>query len=391
MRVWTVTHRYPPDLAGGVERRLHAMNRAARQRGHSVRVLATHAFGAVDDPVHEGIEVHRYPWQAEVDTNGRTAVGEFERILKDNGDRPDALWTPNAAAAVAAVRLWQRGVHVVFTPGLWEPLSRRWRLTAFAHDVRRVGLRTAWRLEQRRAVTAEAVRRATMSVVASRLERAWCLSGADPHFALTVLPRGIELERWELGRRTERPIRPGTLRVLIAARLDSGKNIAQVIRAVAAIARPTIRLTIHGRGPEKAHLEALIAELGAAPFVTLEEWASDMAHVYAAHDVFVLSSNFEAYAQTVFEALASGCVVLLRRSDPPRVIIGCEESVQECPAVIRYDTDRTSSLASHLIALAEAPGTLRELSELGRHWPGLRSWSDLIERYLPGTVPEVRP
>jgi glycosyltransferase involved in cell wall biosynthesis len=383
MTIWLITHRYPPDLAGGVERQMHAMAQAARAEGHTVLVFATRAFGvSLPDQVYEDIPVRRFDWPPHTDSNGWKACRRFAEILEEIAGAPDVVWTPVPSAAVAAGRRFRGRVNVVFTPGQAVPLRASWRFRQFLKDVRRVGLRWAATLWTRRRILLEAVKSASTSVLASKMERAWCLEGVNNGLDMVVLPRGVELDRWTAGASVSRPVQPGELRILVASRLDRGKNIEQVIRAVASVADPAVRLTIHGRGPERQRLQRLIDDLGCADVVHLADWADDMALAYSRHDVFVLSSDFDAFGLTPFEALASGCVVLVRRPDPPRVIIGCAEWLADCPACIIYDTYGHEDLARKIRTLSADPARVRALSAQALDWPGLRPWTAVIDQYI---------
>jgi glycosyltransferase involved in cell wall biosynthesis len=111
--------------------------------------------------------------------------------------------------------------------------------------------------------------------------------------------------------------------------------------------------------------------------------SADMLEVYAGADVFVMSSHFDPYPNTVSEAMASGCPVVLRRTAPPRVMIGIHEMVDGTPGCLTYGTDDVEELARHLDTLAEDGGRLKNMSEAAADWAGTRDWSRIIPEYLP--------
>jgi len=74
---------------------------------------------------------------------------------------------------------------------------------------------------------------------------------------------------------------------------------------------PSARLIIVGDGPEHARLQEQVRALGVKDSVILEGQKKNVADYYAMADCYLLSSNYEGYARTVVEALASGLPVIM--------------------------------------------------------------------------------
>jgi glycosyltransferase involved in cell wall biosynthesis len=73
---------------------------------------------------------------------------------------------------------------------------------------------------------------------------------------------------------------------------------------------PTTHIVITGDGPDRAQLEALIAELGMQQQVTLLPWQADSSLVYNALDLLIIPSRFEGVPLVMLEALACGVPVI---------------------------------------------------------------------------------
>lgn len=135
-------------------------------------------------------------------------------------------------------------------------------------------------------------------------------SGA-PAEKMTVVHEGAEIperltpERRREGRRRwgisseERLL--GCVGVLLP---DKGQE--WLIRALAEIRKefPSAKLLLAGDGPRKGRLEALARELGVAEAVQMPGFVADVESVYAALDVFLLPSFFEALNNSLLAAMA---------------------------------------------------------------------------------------
>ncbi|MBI3658303.1 MAG: glycosyltransferase family 4 protein [Acidobacteria bacterium] len=86
---------------------------------------------------------------------------------------------------------------------------------------------------------------------------------------------------------------------------ESGKG--SVNRATTSFATsPAVRFLIVGDGELRRHLEQLVEEFGLKGRVTFWGWRKDLALVYAAADVVVLTSSNEGTPVTLIEAAAAG-------------------------------------------------------------------------------------
>lgn len=150
-------------------------------------------------------------------------------------------------------------------------------------------------------------------------------------------------------------------RVLTVANLVPIKRIDLAIRAFHAgfDCAPGAELTIVGDGPERAHLESLVMELGLHDQVTFTGARDQqfVADAYRASDVFLLTSKRETFGVVFAEALLSGVPVVTTRCGGPEhflnasnSIIVAEDGVNELAAALRELRQNRSRYDTHLIS-----------------------------------------
>jgi glycosyltransferase involved in cell wall biosynthesis len=119
-------------------------------------------------------------------------------------------------------------------------------------------------------------------------------------------------------------VRPGEQVILAVGRLTEQKGFDALIDAFSAVggkSRPW-RLVILGDGPARSTLEARVLAAGLTDRVSLPGRAGNMRDWYEAADLFVLSSRFEGFPNTLIEAMAHGLAVVSFDCDTgPRDII----------------------------------------------------------------------
>ena len=104
--------------------------------------------------------------------------------------------------------------------------------------------------------------------------------------------------------------------VLFAGRLDDGKNVENLIRALAQIARETSFISlVCGEGPQRERLERLARDLCIADRVVFTGYVSNVWTLMKGADAFVSLSRFGGCPNVVLEAMACGCPLVV--SDIP--------------------------------------------------------------------------
>lgn len=116
---------------------------------------------------------------------------------------------------------------------------------------------------------------------------------------------------------------PG-VRLVATGNLIARKNFDGLLRAFAAAAPESARLTVIGQGPEQAALEQLATALGIAERVLFTGRLSRavMTAEYARATGFALTSHAETFGVVWAEALAAGLPVLATRCGGPEDFVG---------------------------------------------------------------------
>ncbi len=224
----------------------------------------------------------------------RSAARTLTRLLAQ-GERFDAIdahyFYPDG---VAAIRLGRRfGLPVVIT-------ARGSDITQFPDYP-----------APRRMILQAAREAAAVITVSSGLRDALVALGADPG-KITVLRNGVDLAMFRPadrdGARRALGIEGRTL-VSVGA-LIPRKGHELTIEALTHL--PGWRLVIAGQGPERGRLAALAARLGVADRVRLLGAVphAELAGLYSAADLSVLSSSREGWANVLLESMACGTAVV---------------------------------------------------------------------------------
>jgi glycosyltransferase involved in cell wall biosynthesis len=122
---------------------------------------------------------------------------------------------------------------------------------------------------------------------------------------------------------------PGKRRVLAVGRLAPQKGFDLLLLAWARLASrfPAWELVIVGEGPERAALDALAGRLGVRNSVWFPGLVGNVGQWYGSAEVYVMSSRFEGFGNSLAEALAYGI---------PAVSFDCESGPR---AIVRHGVD----------------------------------------------------
>lgn len=139
--------------------------------------------------------------------------------------------------------------------------------------------------------------------------------GIDPA-KISVLPVYTSFEQFEKGQariHLKEKYPEFEFIVLMASRLVKQKNISLALQAIHKLASvyPRLGLVIVGSGPHENNLKKETRELGIEENVRFEPWTNDMVSYYKSADVFLLTSNYEGWARTILEAMASGLPTIM--------------------------------------------------------------------------------
>jgi glycosyltransferase involved in cell wall biosynthesis len=285
---WSIVHVLSSFGVGGQERVALDLAIGQRARGHDVSVISL--APAPDGPMADeftaaGIHVSRVEKHGGLDP---TLVGRLVRALRQRG--ADVVHTHNPLSLIygaPAARLAQ-AVAIHTKHGL-NPGDRAQRL------LRRVAAGFA------HAFVAVSETTATQALAQHDMAPA----------KLFTIPNGIRLERYAPNAEARAQVRVelglgDSWVVGTVGRLDSAKNQAMLVRAMAPILSSRVRLVIVGEGDARPEVEAAIAALPEPRWVVMTGRRMDVPRLIQAFDVFALSSKTEGLPLVVPEAMAAG-------------------------------------------------------------------------------------
>ena len=154
-------------------------------------------------------------------------------------------------------------------------------------------------------------------------------NGFEPS-RLRVLPRGVDLTRFNPGKRDRafwtRYGLNGNLKLLYVGRVSREKNIKTLIDAFhnARTTMPNLDLVVVGDGPELTALRAQPGDSNICFTGFLQ--GEDLAKAYASADLFVFPSASDTFGNVVLEAHASGLPAIVSTQGGPSEIIARNHS-----------------------------------------------------------------
>lgn len=146
--------------------------------------------------------------------------------------------------------------------------------------------------------------------------------------------------------------------LLAVGRLDSQKGFDRLLVAFSELALrfPNWRLAIVGEGDCRGKLERQVADLGLQGRVFLPGTAGNIGDWYEAADIYVMTSRFEGFPNTLVEALAHGL---------PAVSVDCDTGPRD---ILCHDIDGLLVPQDDMDALVKALATLMRDDKLRRRY-----------------------
>jgi glycosyltransferase involved in cell wall biosynthesis len=284
-----------------------------------------------------------------------------ERIMREHGCR--VLHAHDFKTDVLGLLLGRRDrrLGLLATAHGWSrPLGERQRLY---HGADRWALRRYPRVVAVSEATARELRR-----IRVRPER------------ISIIPNGIDVEAWRplsADRRLPAGVRPGRRIVGTVGRLSIDKDMDTLILAVAQMVRTRldVDLVMVGNGPEAPRLRALAREAGVEDRVFFLGHRSDLRELYAAMDVFVLSSRTEGMPNALLEAMALQRPCVVTPVGGVAELAGPAEAIH----VATGDVEAMAAAIETLLADPARAGVVDQFSFKHR----LRRMEDLYEELVP--------
>ena len=369
-----ILHVVGPAAFGGLERVVQGLVRGLSGLGHEVQVTSVVADRGTDAPFLASLAeagVHsRSLVVGRAYLRERAAIAQLCREV-----RPDVVHThgyrPDVLDASVARRLGIPTVTTVhgFTGGGWKNRVYEWvQCRAF-----------------RQFDAVVAVSRPLLG----RLERT-----GVPRSRIHLVPNAWREITPRLDRAASRQlldISPDAFVVGWVGRLSGEKGPDVLLEALPHVRDLAPVVSMVGTGPERSSLQARASHLGLDRGIRWHGAVSDAGRVFAAFDVFVLSSRTEGTPMVLFEAMAAGVPIVATR------VGGVPDVVSPAEAVL-VPSDDPVAVAAAIRAVYHSPGVARARAararaRLERHY-SIEPWLDrydAIYRHVSRGVPAPVP
>jgi glycosyltransferase involved in cell wall biosynthesis len=152
---------------------------------------------------------------------------------------------------------------------------------------------------------------------------------------------------------------PPSLIVGTAARLSTEKGIDVLVLAAEIVRRshPEVGFVVCGDGPQRARLQALIAERNLQDSFVLAGFRSDVEALLPAFDLVALPSRSEGLPVAILEAMAAGIPVVATRVD------GIPEAIIDGESGYLVPSEDYAALAERITAMLESDALRRGMAD----------------------------
>ncbi len=337
---WTAV--YWPYI-GGIQVFSSMLLAALRGRGHEVAVVTSHgSLDLPDEDTHEGVPIHRMPFQSALMDRDLAAFMEARRrvagvkasfapeVVHINFSDPGVLFHLETAAAHPVPFLVT--IHAL-------PKHAVWLDTLLGRMLREAG----WVVAVSEAMMAD-------------------LSTLAPEIAgrSSVIYNGIETPALALA---PRPLDAPRLVCLGRVVRDKGFDVALAAFAELAPRFPEARLVVAGDGPARPELEAQAQALGVADAVEFPGWVAPerVSELMNSATLVIMPSRWEEpFGLVAVEAALMARPVVASR------VGGLAEVVADGETGLLVDKEDPAALARAVARLLEDPGTAERMGQAAR-------------------------
>lgn len=173
--------------------------------------------------------------------------------------------------------------------------------------------------------------------------------------------------------------------VLVVARLDPYKSLHVLASAAQHLVPefPRLRVLIAGEGPERQHLERLIADRGLGDVVTLLGARADVPDLIAACDVATLCSYSETTPLAIMEYMALGKPVVATRAG------GIPDLIEDRVHGLLVEPEDPAALAQAIASLLRDPELALDMGRHGRERQRREFSIDAVARKVEALYEEL--
>jgi glycosyltransferase involved in cell wall biosynthesis len=292
-------------LLGGSERQLITLAKGIRECGHLVRIIVFYSGGPLEEDLRgTGVEL------CKLNKGGRwDLLGFFLRLIR---------LLREESTDILHGYLVEPNLATILMKPLFSRIKMVWGVRASYLDWKRYD----WFARETFRLSCLLSRWADLIIVNSRAGKEHHFAQGIPEGKMTVIPNGIDLERFcpdpvaRKAIRNEWNIKDREKLIGLIARMDPMKDYPTFLQAAALLAqeRNDVRFACVGDGPRKykRNLQRLGEKLGLGDRILWVGPRVDMPAIYNSLDIASSSSSYgEGFPNVIGEAMASGipCVV----------------------------------------------------------------------------------
>lgn len=196
---------------------------------------------------------------------------------------------------------------------------------------------------------------------------------------IVVIPNGVNLEEFKPDEKKRKKIREkygigdNEIVLMFAGHEFERKGLRFIIEALSMIKEDNIRLLIIGRGNPTQYVE-LARNLNVKDKIIFAGFVEDVTEHYAASDIFVFPTAYEAFSLATLEAAASGLPILATK------VNGTEELIEE--GYNGFFIKRDPKDIAEKIEILFDDTLRREISRNARRTAEKYSWDKIVDRYV---------
>ena len=187
---------------------------------------------------------------------------------------------------------------------------------------------------------------------------------------------------------------PQSPRFLYAGRLLclKGIHLAMEALAVALRQRDDIRLTIIGRGPDKAWLARRSRQLGISQAIEWRDWMprDKLSQEYRNALALIMPSLHDSSGNVIYESLAAGAPVICLNTGGPGEIVP-EGGGFRIATHARSRQDVVEDLARAILALANDRNMARQMSENALAYARQHEWGTIVAKAYAAIESTLKP
>jgi glycosyltransferase involved in cell wall biosynthesis len=203
-------------------------------------------------------------------------------------------------------------------------------------------------------------------LTASTFTRNSLVEHGTPHSSITVIPYGVDLEKFHPAPEVAATKGDSRLHLLFVGRINQRKGIKYLLEALKLLNTKQVRLTVCGRVVDDLEIfRPFSSQVEVRPSVS----TSDLVAAYQTADLFVFPSVAEGFGQVLLEALSCGLPILstTHTAAPDLIEDGVEGFIVE--------PRRPDLLAKHMAWACDHRSDLASMGRRARSRAEMFTWS----------------